>query len=125
MPCSKECIEFKSVYNLAEMEVEHCELKLQELKEERSLAAGAAGGGVVLLAGVAVVSGPIGWIGFAGWVLLLGGGAISGADHLTIKKLRRKCKKNVGRMFDIYQDALAAGCEGDCLPPRTWVNRCR
>lgn len=125
MPCPENCMELQRLYNQVELEVDAIELKISELKKERDYAAGMAGGGIVLLGAVAVVTGPIGWIGYAGIVLTLGGGAIGGSNHLTIKKLRDQCKDEVKQMFDYHQEALSAGCSKECRPPRTWVNRCR
>ncbi|MGH7176973.1 MAG: hypothetical protein ACREJC_06315, partial [Tepidisphaeraceae bacterium] len=69
---SAECKQARRDYNAAENERARLHTAIEEIKDVRAGAAGACGLGAIVLAGVVVMTGPIGWIGALAGAAVIG-----------------------------------------------------
>src|SRR5262245_6800940 len=97
---SAQCKQARRDYDNAENERMRIEAELAEIKDVRNGAAGALGVGAVILAGIVVVSGPVGWIGALAGAAIIGGGGGTLVAQNRISELRQRCEAARQRMMD-------------------------
>lgn len=121
---SAKCRKARQEYDEAEFDRSRCEARLNELKDIRAGGTSAVGVGGVILAGVVVVTGPIGWIGAVGLTLFAAGLGSAAFAQREIDQVRSQCEDARRRMFEAYQRAGKKCSQAGCLPPRSWTTPC-
>ncbi len=127
MPCADEsqaCKDARRDFDAAENERIRLHERIQNATDVRAGGAGLATLGAIVLAGVVVVSGPLGWIGAAAIGAVVVGGGTSVSSHVATEVLRGQCEAARQRMYEAYQRAMEACRDSACVPPRTWATPC-